>query len=230
MKNNWADFVPVSIRETDSAYVMYEPLSVGSYTLHFWRVSSMGNAQPQKGNRALDEVVRYIHVQSYLPDHTVPGLVLPKFTLSNFKKSKSATPHGCSPVYLRGRTTSTPTSVWLQSVQQTYIHPPLMKTHSFHSGSHLFNIQDDCTVWQLNIYKNGQYIDPSRDSELKEFSWAKKSVVDWTNKTFTKSELIELIMDIYSLFEEKKVSQDDICRLISIRPDGADVSGNLWAF
>jgi len=221
MKSNWADFVPVSVRETESSYTVYEPVTVGPYTIQIWRVSSNGSQHHQKptGYKIGESIS--IRVQSYLPDHTVPGLVLPKFNFQ--QKSKSPTPRGSSPVYLRGRTISTPTPFFLHSM--TSQHPDKSSTSFNPLSQSEGTIHDDGSVWQGNIYKNGDYVEPWMDSALKNFEWAKKQEV-WANKTLTKPELCMLICDIFSLFEDKK-SQQEVYKWISLRPE--QDSGNEWA-
>jgi len=243
MRNNWADYIPVPLRETESSYVVYEPLIVEPYTIHIWSVSApiLNNHNLNQNNqkhitsttsttagsptatttttstvtpgRYLDSLM-YSPIRSYLPDHTVPGLVLPQFAFHT--KSKSISSTGGPPVYIRSRTISTPANLSKSPVSEYNFLVQQQSTLSLSDipstkGVYIINEEKLGSLWQLNLYKDGGYIEPFLDNSLKEFNWAKNYQGSWINKMWTKVELCDIICDIFALFN-KPMGKEEVNR------------------
>jgi hypothetical protein len=160
--------------------------------------------------------------KSYLPDHTVPGLVLPRF---NFQSSSKSHANTTTTTVASTTTTSTTTT----SGQSNSVGPGvLQRTRAAKSAPELYlheyslNRIDSTSdsVWQVNIYKYGRYTEPSRDRLLQNFKWTKgkNSCMqdDWMNLTFTKKEICTIIADIFNLWEDKSVSEEEVSRWIAV--------------
>jgi len=262
--------------EQGGAYIVYEPLTVGPYTLHLWRISPPQNlifsspipltyditssntfgltsdhnsgptstpastltsthtstytstatstptstltsthtstptatatSTPTLTEEPLKAVPNYY--RSYLPDHTVPGLVLPQFNYqkNHLSRSSATTTPSVGPALLQRTRT-------VKSAPELYLPETSLST-------------DNEPIWQVNIYKYGRYTDPSQDRLLQNFKWT-KSKCDWMNLTFTKKELCNLIADIFNLWEDKYVNEEEVNRWIKVSQETSS-DNNIW--
>jgi len=209
-----------SIAPVPQNFSLFEDLVFGLYTLQLWCSPPSMSHCNFVVSRPSQTRVRFA---SYLPQGT-NGVSIPKFNASFSGDSHTMAPRNVKPIGKDRRSLSE--SPWQQKNDPSDYVSPFAKPPFMHSTSlpvlkpHPSNEKiipgfvlntPDSFMWSCIIYKNGIQIDPSDEPELLYFSWVKKDGSSaWSQKTFTKSELVLLLHDLFELSERGQEVETEI--------------------
>jgi hypothetical protein len=200
------------LQTESSSYIVYEPLTCGPYTLYIWRITPV-----QSNNRN-----NINNTNNFITHETSSIILQPKTSLVY----KSYLPFlSAQPVFNYNPKTTTTSKTETQSSPILGINGKLQRTRATKSAPALYlpdyslnRAESSESVWQMNIYKSGQYTDPSDDRLLEKCRWATTPAAkrdDWMNLTFSRKELCNLIADIFNLWEDKCVKEEEVSRWIT---------------